>query len=62
MVLLADSMSYSEKNSHAWRVTSITVSKRHGTVANVAWLDGHVSREPLAELTTNASYWEPDLN
>jgi prepilin-type processing-associated H-X9-DG protein/prepilin-type N-terminal cleavage/methylation domain-containing protein len=62
MVLLGDSMSYSEKGSHAWRVTGGTVSKRHGTVANVAWLDGHVSREPLAELATNASYWDPSKN
>jgi prepilin-type processing-associated H-X9-DG protein/prepilin-type N-terminal cleavage/methylation domain-containing protein len=62
MVLLADSMSYSEKGSHAWKVANGTVSKRHGTVANVAWLDGHVSREPLAELATNASYWDPSKN
>jgi prepilin-type N-terminal cleavage/methylation domain-containing protein/prepilin-type processing-associated H-X9-DG protein len=62
MVLLADSMSYSEKNGHAWKVANGTVSKRHGTVANVAWLDGHVSREPLAELATNASYWDPSKN
>ena len=61
MVLLADSMSYSEKTANAWRVTGGTVSKRHGTVANVAWLDGHVSRESLKELT-NTSYWNPDLN
>ena len=62
MVLLADSMSYSERNVNAWRVANGTVSKRHGTVANVAWLDGHVSREPLAELATNASYWDPSKN
>jgi prepilin-type processing-associated H-X9-DG protein len=62
MILLADSMSYSEKGSHAWSVRPTTVSERHGTVANVAWLDGHVSREPLAELATNASYWDPSKN
>ena len=62
MVLLADSMSYSEKGSHAWRVTSGTVSERHGAVANVAWLDGHVSPEPRVELATNASYWDRRKN
>jgi prepilin-type processing-associated H-X9-DG protein/prepilin-type N-terminal cleavage/methylation domain-containing protein len=62
MILLADAMSYSERNQNAWGVATQSVSKRHGTVANVAWLDGHVSREPLAELATNASYWDPSKN
>ena len=62
MLLLADSMSYSEKGSHAWSIRPATVSQRHGTVANVAWLDGHVSRESLAALATNASYWDPSKN
>jgi len=62
MLLLADSMSYSEKGSHAWSLRPATVSQRHGTEANVAWLDGHVSRESLEELATNASYWDRSKN
>lgn len=62
MILLADAMSYSEDGGHAWGVWPSGISRRHGTVANVAWLDGHVSRESINELTTNTSYWNPALN